>query len=89
MPLYKARRFYEIQTGQVLNVALKMESKELVKSVKKVLKTKNNINLTKVNDPNLDYYLTEDESGKVFIELPYSAYSFKGMKAIDVSQEDG
>ena len=53
------------------------------------MKTKNNINLTKVNDPNLDYYLTEDESGKVFIELPYSAYSFKGMKAIDVSQEDG
>ena len=40
LPLYKARRFYEIQTGQVLNVALKMENKELLKSVKKGIENK-------------------------------------------------
>lgn len=89
LPLYKSRRFYETQSGQVLNIAMKIEDKELLKSIKKALKTKSNINLKKVNDSNLDYYLTENESGKVFIELPFSGYRFKGMKAIDASNEDG
>tara|TARA_B100000575_G_C23017706_1_gene586091 strand:+ start:77 stop:802 length:726 start_codon:yes stop_codon:yes gene_type:complete len=45
--------------------------------------------LTKINDTNLDYFLSETESGKIFIELPFSGYKFKGMKAIDAGNESG
>ena len=86
--LFKAYRYYEVQKGQHMNVALKVDSKEIKKQIKTALKDKENISIVSLDQTNIDYYLTERSPGKVFIELPYSGNPFKGMPDLNLTIEN-
>lgn len=86
--LFKGYRYYEVQRGQHMNVALKVESKEIKKQIKNALKSKENISIVALDDSSIDYYLTERTPGQVFIEIPYSGNPFKAMPDLNLNVDN-
>jgi hypothetical protein len=86
--LFKAKRSYEVITGQQLKLALDLTNKETIKIVKNALKDEKNILIVDPKQDAPNYYLKEVSDKKVRIEIPLSGNPLRAMRLLSMDNKN-